>query len=150
LNSWKNYFFQLLYEYRIIMSSRQKFCTYSWAVSIWSYSIWGWNCYCKVKKYKSPSTARIPAELIQAGGELLHFEIYKLINSVLGKKELRNQWKEYVIVPVHKKGDKTYCSNYHGISLLSASYKYLSSVLLSKVCPSYRLNHWELSEWVST
>jgi hypothetical protein len=29
LNSWKNYFFQLLYEYRIIMSSRQKFCTYS-------------------------------------------------------------------------------------------------------------------------
>jgi hypothetical protein len=39
------------------------------------------------------------------------------------------QWKESIIVPVHKKGDKTDRNNYHGISLLSTSYKILSNIL---------------------
>jgi hypothetical protein len=36
----------------------------------------------KLKKYKSPGSDQIPAELIQAGGEILLSEIHKLINSV--------------------------------------------------------------------
>jgi hypothetical protein len=40
--------------------------------------------------------------------------------------------KEAVIVPVHKKGDKTDSRNYRGISLLSTSYKILSNILLSR------------------
>jgi hypothetical protein len=43
--------------------------------------------------------------------------------------------EESVVVLVHKKGDKTECSNYQGISLLSTSYKVLSSVLLSRLTP---------------
>jgi hypothetical protein len=35
----------------------------------------------KLKKYKSPGSDEIPAELIQAGGEMLLSEIHKLINS---------------------------------------------------------------------
>jgi hypothetical protein len=36
---------------------------------------------------------------------------------------LHDQWKESIIVPIHKKSDKTDCNNYYGISLLSTSYK---------------------------
>jgi hypothetical protein len=71
-----------------------------------------------LKKYKSPESDEIPAELIQAGGKILLYVIHKLINSVWNKKELPDQWKKSIIVPVHKKGDKTDCNNYHGISLL--------------------------------
>jgi hypothetical protein len=46
-------------------------------------------------------------ELIQAGDETLLYEIYKLINSIWNKEELHDQWKESIIGPVHKKGDKT-------------------------------------------
>jgi hypothetical protein len=38
-------------------------------------------------------------------------------------------------VPVHKKGDKTECNNYRGISLLPTSYKILSNFLLSRLIP---------------
>ncbi|PNF20106.1 hypothetical protein B7P43_G04793 [Cryptotermes secundus] len=51
------------------------------------------------------------------------------------KEQLLDQWKGSIIVPVHKKGDKTDCSNYRGISLLSTSYKNLSNILLSRLSP---------------
>jgi hypothetical protein len=64
-----------------------------------------------LEKYKSPGRDQIPAELIQAGGEILLSAIPNLINSVWNKEELSDQWKESIIVPIHKKGDKTDCSN---------------------------------------
>jgi hypothetical protein len=88
----------------------------------------------KLKKNKSSCSDQIPAELIQAGGEIVLFAIHKLINSVCNKKELPDQWKESIIVAVHEKGDKTDCNNYRGISLLSTSYK-SSSNILSRLSP---------------
>jgi len=41
-----------------------------------------------------------------------------LINSIWNKEELPEEWKEPVIVRIYKKGDKTACSNYRGISFL--------------------------------
>jgi hypothetical protein len=51
------------------------------------------------------------------------------------KDEVPDQWKESIIAPVHKIGDKTDCSKYCGISLLTASYKILSSNLVSRPIP---------------
>jgi hypothetical protein len=36
----------------------------------------------KLKKYKSPDSDRIPADLIQVRGETLLSEVHKIINSV--------------------------------------------------------------------
>jgi hypothetical protein len=89
----------------------------------------------KLKRNKSPGADQIPAELIQAGGETFHSEIHKLINLIWNKEELSHQWKESIVVPIHKKGDKTECSNYRGISLLPTSCKILSNILLSRLIP---------------
>jgi hypothetical protein len=66
----------------------------------------------KLKCYKSPGVNQIPAELIQAGGKTLPSEIYKFIKLIWGKEELPHQWKEPILVPVHKKGDEIDCSTY--------------------------------------
>jgi hypothetical protein len=83
----------------------------------------------KLKSYKSPGTHQIPTELIKAVSETLYSEIHKLICSIWNKEELPQQWKESIIVPIYKKGDKTDCNNYQGISLLSTAYKILSNIL---------------------
>jgi hypothetical protein len=53
----------------------------------------------------------------------------------LDYSKLPEEWKESIIVPIHKKGDKTDCNNYRDISLLPTTYKILSNILLSTLIP---------------
>jgi hypothetical protein len=89
----------------------------------------------KLNSYKSPGTDQIPAKLIKAGGETLYSEIRRLICCIWNKEELPQQWKVSIIVPIYKKGDKTDCNNYQGISLLSTAHKILSNILLARLTP---------------
>jgi hypothetical protein len=61
----------------------------------------------KLKSYKSLGTNQIPAKLIKAGSETLCSDIHKLICCIWNKEELPQQQKESIIVPIHKKSDKT-------------------------------------------
>ena len=90
----------------------------------------------RLKSHKSTGTDQIPVEFIKAGGRTLHYEIHILI-SIWNKEELSEEWKESIIVPIYKKGNKTDCSNYRGISLLPTMYKILSNFLLSKMLTPY-------------
>jgi hypothetical protein len=89
----------------------------------------------KLKIYKSPGADQILAELIQAGWEKLRSEFHNLTNLIWNEEEVPHQWKESIVVPIHKKDDKTDCSNDRGISLLSTSYKILSNILPCRLIP---------------
>ena len=84
----------------------------------------------KLKSHKSQGIDQIPAELINAGVRTIRSAIHKLIICIWNKEELPEEWKDSIIVPIHKKGDKTDCNNYRGISLLPTTYKMLSNILL--------------------
>ena len=71
--------------------------------------------------------------MIKVGGKTIRCEINKLVISIWNKEELPEEWKESIIVPIYKKGDKTDCGNYRGISVLPATYKILSNILLSRL-----------------
>ena len=48
--------------------------------------------------------------LIKAGCRTISYEIHELI-SIWNKEELPEEWKQLIIVPIYKKGDKTDGSN---------------------------------------
>jgi len=89
----------------------------------------------KLKSHKSPVIDEIPAELTKAGGGTICEEIHELNTSIWKEEKLPEEWKESIIVPIHKKGDKTDCNNYRGITLLPTTYRILSNILLSRLTP---------------
>jgi len=60
----------------------------------------------KLKSHKSPGIERILAELIKVGGRTICLEIHKLSTSVWKKEKLPEEWKELIILPIHRKGIK--------------------------------------------
>jgi hypothetical protein len=87
----------------------------------------------KLKRHRSLGIDQIPAEFIKAGGRKIRSEVHKHIISIWNKEELLEEWKESIIVLVSKKGDKTECSNYRGISLLSSTYCIFTMLLKCQV-----------------
>jgi hypothetical protein len=120
LNKWKNYFSQLLnvHSFSDVRQLEIHMSTAEPLVPEVEVEI----AIVKLKTYKLPGSVQILAELVQAVSETIRSEIHKLINSSWNKEELSDQWKESIIVPIDK-GDKTGCSNYLRITLLSTSYK---------------------------
>jgi hypothetical protein len=131
LNKWKTYFSQLLNVHRV--SGVRQIGIYTAEPFVPDPSPFVVETViAELKRYKSPGSDQILAELIQAGDEILRCKIHELINSIWSKEKLPQQWMESIIVAVHKKGDKTFCSNYFGTSLLSTSYKILYNIIRTR------------------
>lgn len=45
------------------------------------------------------------------------------------------QWEKFVALQIYKKDDKSYCSNYIGMLLLSTEYKIIPYILPFKLMP---------------
>jgi hypothetical protein len=61
----------------------------------------------KLKRYNSSGIDQILAELIQTGGNKLHSEIHKFINSVWNKEELPQWCGMNLLYLFIKKGDES-------------------------------------------
>jgi len=85
-----------------------------------------------LRKHKSPDIDQIPAEMIKVGARTTCFDVHKLNNSIWNEEELPEEWKESIILPIYKKGDKRDCSNYREISHVSTIHRILSNILLSR------------------
>jgi len=53
----------------------------------------------------------------------------------LEEERIPEEWKDTIVVPIHKRGDKDRCENYRGIALGNAAYKILSNIMLRKIKP---------------
>ena len=75
-------------------------------------------------RHISPGTDQNQAEFIEAGGRKIRSKIHELIISNWNKEEMPEEWNEKIIVSIHKKGDKTDCTNYRGITICQLGTKF--------------------------
>lgn len=90
-----------------------------------------------LKNFKSAGENGIPAEIFKYGGEGLQKRICKLIQKIWKEEKMPEGWKNSIICPMYKKGDKQACENYRGIALLDVVYKILARIIRKK------LNHYQ-------
>ena len=88
-----------------------------------------------LKNWKSPGSDGIPGELIKYGGKEMHYFMFRICQKIWKDEHLPTTWNEAVIIPLHKKGDKTKSENYRGISLLNSAYKVFAKILLNRLTP---------------
>jgi hypothetical protein len=104
LNRWTNYFYQLLNVHNVSDDRQTEIYTAELIVPDSSPSeveIPSTN----LKTYKLTGSDQIPA-----GCETLWSEIHKPKNYIWNKEESLDQWKGFITVPIHKKGNKIDCS----------------------------------------
>lgn len=89
----------------------------------------------RLKNGKAPGPDMITAEAMKAGGDPLTDKLHKLITSIWNAERVPAEWKLADIIPVYKKGDKTRCENYRGISLLSVAGKVLAQIIRARLQP---------------
>ena len=78
----------------------------------------------------------LPAELLKLGlpqNRTILRELHRLTTLIWRQGKVSQQWKDTVITVLNKKGDKTECGNYRGISLVSHAGKVLLKVVARRL-----------------
>ena len=83
----------------------------------------------KLKSNKAGDTDNVIPELVKQGGRTLKQRLYKFILMIWEKEQLPNQWREEIICPTYKKGDRLDCKNYRPITLLNVAFKIFVIIL---------------------
>jgi antitoxin component of RelBE/YafQ-DinJ toxin-antitoxin module len=73
-----------------------------------------------MKNGRAASPRDITIELIKSGGQKLLEMITILLNKIINGEKIPVEWKLATITSLHKKGDKSKCGNYRGMSATSA------------------------------
>jgi hypothetical protein len=82
---------------------------------------------------KAPGVDGIPGEIWKHGGATLTNNLLLLIQQAWAEGSVPQEWKDANIVTIFKKGDRTQCGNYRGISLLSIAGKAFARILLNRL-----------------
>ena len=73
----------------------------------------------RLKNRKAPGVCGITAEMPKAGGEVVVQWLHNIIDLAWRSVSIPADWQKALIIPIHKKGSRTQCKNYCGISVLS-------------------------------
>ena len=91
---------------------------------------------CSMKNNKAAGPDNIPAEIYKYGGPTLYSQFHQLIEKIWMHEEIPNDFIDGIINTIYKKkGERSVCGNYRGITLLSAAGKILARILTTRLTP---------------
>ena len=81
------------------------------------------------KNRKSCGLDNLPMELWKFGGNELKMQILELFNNIIDKNQMSQEWERGMVINIYKKGTKSKCENYRGITLLPTAYKLFANII---------------------
>ena len=87
----------------------------------------------KLKANKSQGFDNILTEVIKIGTDAIKGHLVNLFNQILDTGKYPGLWSFGLIVPIHKKDDRSKVEKYRGITLLSALGKLFTSILNNRL-----------------
>nr|VZI15297.1 unnamed protein product [Spirometra erinaceieuropaei] len=90
------------------------------------------NAIRKLRNNKAPGEDGIPAEIFKSCVDTLAPWLHGVIERAWRDEVVPDDWGLGILVPILKKGDKTRCENYRGISLVDVATKIFAIVLLRR------------------
>ena len=78
----------------------------------------------------------LPVELLKLAlqqDRIILLELHRLTTFIWRERNVPQQWKDAINTLLHKKGDKTECGNYRGISLVPHAGKVLLKVVARRI-----------------
>ena len=99
----------------------------------------------RVRNGKAPGVDQIPGELLKHMGNDGNMWFLELLAMLWNGQDIPDDWKKDLICPIYKRGDKTECSNYRGISLMSHAFKVYERILEKRlrVYIEPKLGEWQ-------
>lgn len=87
----------------------------------------------KLKNGKSGGIDGITAEILKADMTTTVKYLEKLFKAIWNTETIPTEWNKGLIVKIPKKGDKSVCDNYRGITLLSVPSKIFSRAIIQRI-----------------
>lgn len=99
----------------------------------------------RMKNGKAPGEDELPVEIIKILGETGISWLREIINEAWKAERIPQDWGRAIVCPIYKKGDKTQCNNYRGISLLSHVGKIYERILETRLRTQIenKLGEWQ-------
>jgi hypothetical protein len=85
------------------------------------------------KNRKSCRLDNLPTELWKLGGNELKMHMLELFNNIIDKNQMLQEWETGMVINIHKKGTKSKCENYRGITLLSTAYRLFANTIKKQI-----------------
>ena len=86
-----------------------------------------------LKNHKAAGEDGIAAELLKSAPPALISRLCKLFQRIWSEERVPQDWQDAILAPLFKKGDKTDCGNYRGISIIDVSAKVFMMILLRRI-----------------
>ena len=83
-----------------------------------------------MKNGKSAGVDNIPAELVQAGGEVI-----TALMTICNKIRQTGEWTQFLVIIFPKKDNLQQCQNYRIFSLISHPHKVMLQIILNRLKP---------------
>ena len=91
-----------------------------------------------LKNRKAPGPGNIPAELIKSGPKKLYEHLRKIFQDCINGTDVPQEWNEAYLSTMYKKGDRTKCENYRGISVTATVSRIYGKILRNRIENEYQ------------